>query len=81
VPLAPLTRMRSAPTRFWPKSSSVRPEGEVSTSLTGTSAAGRTGGPSGATKVPASKSVTEQGSQALSSKPGADQPGCSSRAS
>ena len=73
--------MRSVPTRFWPKSSSVRPDGEVRTSLTGTSAAGRTGGPSGATKAPGSKSVTEHASQALSSKPGTDQPGCSSRAS
>jgi hypothetical protein len=52
VPAVPSTVNRTKPTRFWPKSSTVRPEGVTITSWTGSSCVRRTGGPARATSAP-----------------------------
>jgi hypothetical protein len=80
-PAAPCTVIASQPTRFWPKSSSVLPDGDCVMATGWRRSVRRTGGPTGATSVDKSQACGRTPRQPASSKPGADQPGCSSRAS
>lgn len=64
------TRSRTQPTMFWPKSTSVRPDGDCQTFDAGSTSVTRTGGPSGATSRARSASCPDSTSTGPSASPG-----------